>query len=116
MTPLDNWLNGTGSGILRNKNTFLKSGDDTDNLYLEMTCPGIIPESIKVNFFKGVLTINGVIAETKLTKQKEFERQIEVYEDIMSDAIDAEYKHGILFVTLPKSASTKAKTIKIKIN
>ena len=89
---------------------------ETDKEYvLEAELPGIPKENIQINYENGVLTIEGQHqADTKSEDDKgnlvrsersfsSVRRQFAI-RDIREEEIKAEYKDGILKVTLPKTA------------
>lgn len=87
--------------------------------------PGMDEKDIEVNISRDVLTIRG---EKKVEKEdvgKEyylmersygsFHRTIPLPVEVDADKIEANFKNGILKVTLPKSASAKSETKRISI-
>ena len=99
---------------------------DKDNHY-EVTAelPGLDAKNIDVQLADGVLTIKGEKNEEKEEKTKDryvserrygsFRRSLQVPASVDADKIEANYKSGVLTVTLPKSAEAqkKQKTIPI---
>jgi HSP20 family protein len=89
--------------------------------------PGIPMEDVSVECENGVLMIRGSKKEEKKeieTETKfhlwersygEFQRSFTFPTAIKEDKIEAEYKHGVLKVHLPKTAEAKAKAKKIPI-
>ena len=100
---------------------------DTEKAY-EITAelPGIDEKKIDVKVANGVLTIKGEKQEEKEEKKKDyylrernfgsFERSFQVPDGVDADKIEANFKKGVLTVTLPKKAEaqTAAKKIDIK--
>jgi HSP20 family protein len=100
--------------------------EDRDHIYVEALAPGVDPASIDVAVMRNVLTISGekrrLPEELKpeATHRSEratgkFVRSIELPMEIDSDQVKAEYKHGLLMVTLPKAAAAKPKQINVSI-
>jgi len=89
---------------------------DAQNIYVETLVPAVSPDSIKINFQDGVLSISGKTVETKLFKARDIKHTLQVNEEIDSDNISAEYTHGILRLTLPKAERVKPKLIEVKVN
>lgn len=107
---------------------FLPSADiaeDEKGYYLNLIVPGINKEDIKIELNEGVLSISG---EKKFQKEENgkkyhtvessygtFKRSFKLPENANKEAIEAEYKDGILNITVAKleSKATKA-TIQIK--
>ncbi|HUJ45798.1 MAG TPA: Hsp20/alpha crystallin family protein [Rhizomicrobium sp.] len=88
--------------------------------------PGIDEKNVEVKVSNGVLTIKGEKQEEKEEKKKDyylkernfgsFERAFQVPDGVDTDKIEANFKKGILTVTLPKKpeAQKAAKKIDIK--
>jgi HSP20 family protein len=101
--------------------------EDRDHIYVEALAPGVDPASIDVAVMRNVLTISGekrrlpeelkpgAIHRSERASGK-FVRSIELPIEIVSDQVKAEYKHGLLMVTLPKAAAAKPKQINVSIN
>jgi HSP20 family protein len=101
--------------------------DVTDNdsaVVVRAEIPGCKAEDINVSVYENTLTISGEKKETKQEKEKgyyhqestygSFRREINLPTDVDSDKIEADYKDGVLSVTLPKAEKTK--TVKVKVN
>jgi HSP20 family protein len=100
--------------------------EDKDNFYIHIEMPGIPKDDVKINLENNVLSISG----TKLQKNKseeansimneiyygEFCRSFNLSDDVKKDSIDAEFKDGMLHITLPKVEEAKpiVKEIKVK--
>ena len=88
--------------------------------------PGMDQSNIQVSFAGGTLTIKGEKKEEKAEQKKEFfvserrfgafQRSFRVPEGVDTDKIEANFKDGILTVTLPKTieAREKEKVIPVK--
>lgn len=98
---------------------------DTDEAYLlEAEIPGIEKEQLQIDYQNNYLTIsanseNEVNEEkdTYIRKERHSKKMSRSFyiENINSDSIKAEYKNGILKVSLPKDTSIpKKKTISIE--
>jgi len=91
---------------------------ETDKAY-EITAelPGMDEKNIDVKFANGVLTIKGEKEDEKEEKQKDyyvrersygsFERSFQVPDGVDGDKIEANFKKGVLTLTLPKSAEAQ---------
>ncbi len=99
---------------------------ETDNAY-EVTAelPGLDEKNVEVKVANGVLTIKGEKQEDKEEKNKDyymrersfgsFQRSFAVPDGVDGDKIEANFKKGVLSVTLPKSADAQKAEKKITI-
>lgn len=72
--------------------------EEDDAFALEMEVPGIAPDSLEVEFDKGVLTLRGE------ARRGRFERYARVGNHVDADAIEALLTQGVLTVRVPKQA------------
>jgi HSP20 family protein len=101
--------------------------EETDHEYVVRTeLPGVKKEDLDVSIQDGVLTIN---AETKYeTEEKKggriirqerrygkYVRSLRLGTDIDSSKVRAEYKDGVLCLTLPKAEEVKPKKIAVSV-
>jgi HSP20 family protein len=112
-----------------NSNVFTPRVDvteDKDNLYVHAELPGVEKKDIKINVTGDVLTISG----EKKTEQRDenknyyriernfgsFSRSFTLPAEIVIDKISADYKEGVLNITLPKTDEAKIveKQIEVK--
>ena len=100
---------------------------ETDTAYLiKAEIPGINKEDVKVTLQDGMLTIQGERRQEKEEKDKKFHRIERSYgsfvrsfrlpEDADESAVKAEFKDGMLNVTLTKSAKAKPKATEISVS
>jgi HSP20 family protein len=99
---------------------------ETDRAY-EITAdlPGMDEKNVEVKLANGVLTIKGEKQDEKEEKKKDyymrersfgsFERTFAVPSGVDSDKIEANFKKGVLSVTLPKSAEAQKAEKKIAV-
>jgi HSP20 family protein len=99
---------------------------DKDKAY-EITAelPGLDESNIDVKFADGTLTIKGEKRDEKEDKQKgyylserrygSFQRSFGVPDGVDADKIEANFKNGVLTVTLPKTAEAQKSEKKIAI-
>lgn len=98
--------------------------ENKDHLVLEADLPGMNGEDFELNFENNVLTLRG---ERKFEKKAEgenyhrveraygsFTRSFTLPPTVTADGAEAEFKNGILYVSLPKREETKARKIDIK--
>ena len=97
---------------------------ETDNaLTLMADMPGVSKENLDVRVDENTLTIQGkaqhlvqgepIYREIELTG---FFRQFEIGDDIATDKINAELRHGVLALNLPKAEKAKQKRIEVKVS
>jgi len=95
-----------------------------DQVVVKATLPGIKPGDLDITVTGDVLTIRGEIKEEKEVKNASyhlrerragsFSRSLPLPVDVVADEAKAEFEHGVLTLTLPKSQESRPKTIKIK--
>jgi HSP20 family protein len=101
-------------------------GEDRDNLYIEALAPGIDPATLDVSVIRNVLTISGekrrvpedITPEAFHRSERaagKFIRNVELPVEVDTQGIKAEYKHGLLLLTLPKAAAAKPKQIAVQV-
>ena len=99
---------------------------ETDKAYeIAAELPGMDEKNIEVKFANGVLTIKGEKQEEKEEKKKDyyvrersfgsFQRTFEVPEGVDTDKIEANFKKGVLTITLPKTAEAQKAEKKIAV-
>lgn len=100
---------------------------ETDTAYLiKAEIPGVKKEDVKVTLQDGMLTIQGERKMEKEEKDKKFHRiersygsfmrSFRVPDDADESAVKAEFKDGMLNVTLTKSAKAKSKAINVSVS
>jgi HSP20 family protein len=99
---------------------------ETDRAYeIAAELPGMDEKNIEVKFADGVLTIKGERQEEREEKEKgyhlrersfgSFQRAFQVPEGVDTDKIQANFKQGLLTVTLPKTAESQKAAKKIEV-
>ena len=100
---------------------------ETDTAYLiKGEIPGVSKEDVKVTIEDGMIAIRGERKQEKEEKDKKFHRIERSYGSFMRSfrlpdnvdetAVKAEFKDGMINVTLPKSGKTKAKLIDVAVS
>jgi len=94
-----------------------------DNFTLHVEVPGVKPEDVDVSIEESVLTIAGSrnFYEDKTTEGFRrversfgtFRRSVRLPDRVDPDAVTAEYKDGLLTVTVPKAESAKPRRIQV---
>jgi len=91
-------------------------------LKLVADMPGVGKEGLHVRVDNGVLTIEGkpsfeapaVATHEEFSLQSYF-RQFQLNEEVDQDRIQADYRHGVLSLTLPRAEKAKPKQIPVKL-
>jgi HSP20 family protein len=100
--------------------------EDADSFVIRAELPGLKREDIEVSLQDGALVISG---ERKVEEKQEgveihrqerfygkFQRALTLPELVAADKVKAQYKDGILTVTLPKTEEAKPKQIDVSVN
>ncbi len=121
--PLSSWQGGRSSLLGDSGGCSLDIDEDEHAYYVQSHLPGIRPEDVQINFHNGMLTISG---ETRREAKEgrrpvhqelaygRFARQVALPTEVDVDKAEANYRDGILEITLPKSERTRPRTIQIK--
>jgi HSP20 family protein len=100
--------------------------EDKDKLYVEALTPGVDPQSLNVTVMQNRLTLSGektpVTGEVKPEAfhrneraSGKFFRTLDLPVDVDDSGVQAEYKNGLLLVTIPKAEKAKPKQININV-
>jgi HSP20 family protein len=97
---------------------------ETENEFVvKASLPGIKPDDVQITVHGDTLTIRG---ESKVEEEKKgehwhirerrsgvFQRSLSLSAPVDSDKAQADFEHGVLTLTLPKSESAKPRQIKV---
>jgi len=102
--------------------------EDKDNYYIEAMAPGVNPKAVDLSVVDNRLTISGekLMAGAGIEVSPEsyhrseraaggFNRTVELPTEVDADRVKADYKNGLLLVTLPKSEKVKPKQVTVKV-
>jgi HSP20 family protein len=99
--------------------------EDENNVMIKADLPGIDKKNISVNLQDGVLTIKGERHEEQKSKDGgarvterhfgQFYRRLSLPTAVDEAKVTAEYKDGVLSLTLPKKEEAKPKQTKIEV-
>jgi HSP20 family protein len=100
--------------------------EETENEWIiSAELPGVDKKDISINMQDDVLTISGEKKSEKEDKEKnfhrversygKFSRSFTINTAVVQDKVDAEYKDGILTISLPKAEEAKPKAIDVKV-
>ena len=100
--------------------------ENKDNVVVKAELPGMKKEDIEVTLHEGVLSVTG---ERKSEHKEEegglyrtersygrFMRAIRLPAPVAGDKVKADYKDGVLTITLPKTEEAKPKQIDVKVS
>lgn len=85
--------------------------------------PGTSPEGISVTYENGTLALYGAVeprrpeSAQQIVREYEigdYSRTFQIRENVDAAAVTAEYRDGMLFVTVPKAAAAKPRRIDVK--
>jgi len=99
--------------------------EDKDNIVVRAELPGMKKEDINISLHDGSLSISGERRSEEKTENAEvyraerfvgrFQRTIALPAPIAVDKVKAQYKDGILTITLPKTEEAKPKQIDVQV-
>jgi HSP20 family protein len=100
--------------------------EQNDAYLVEVELPGLSKDDVKITMENNILTIQGEKKQEKEEKRGDYHRTERVYgsfqrsftlpSSVKNDKIEAQYKNGILTVTLPKVEEAKPKAIEVKVS
>lgn len=98
--------------------------EDKDNFIVKIELPGMKKEDIDISLHEGSLSISGERKNEQKFENAEicrserfvgrFQRTVELPSAVAHDQVKAQYKDGILTVTLPKTEEAKPKQINVQ--
>jgi HSP20 family protein len=100
--------------------------ENENNIVLKADLPGVDPKDVEVRVEDSTLYLKGERKFEKETKEENYHRVERSYgsfarsfslpNSINAEKVKAEYKDGLLTLTLPKREEAKPKTIKIDVS
>ncbi|HOJ34636.1 MAG TPA: Hsp20/alpha crystallin family protein [Candidatus Hydrogenedentes bacterium] len=104
----------------------LNISEDRDAVYVEALAPGLDTETLEISVLNNRLRIAGEKqALSKDIKPEAFHRSersagrfvrtIDLPTEVDAEKVTAEYKNGMLLITLPKAEAAKPKQITVKV-
>ena len=101
----------------------LNVSQDADNYFVRSEIPGVEPENLEVSVNGRSLTVAGerkfdepgpkVNYHRRERQDGKFRRQITLPSDVNAEKVQAQYRHGILMVVIPKAESAKPRRVSI---
>lgn len=106
---------------------FIDLYDHPDHYVLFVEIPGVDASGVEVTQLSGTLTIRGEKTKPpaaggegrELRGERRFGtfcRSVELPGDIDADKLSARCNNGVLEITIPKSASSRPKTVKVQVD
>lgn len=97
--------------------------DNEKEIRVAAEVPGLAEKDVEVFLSEGVLTLKGEKRSETEDKEKQFserfygrfERRIPVGLEVEEDKVNAQFKNGVLTVTLPKTAKAQAQIKRIEV-
>ncbi len=100
--------------------------EDKENLYIEALTPGVNPDSFNVTIMQNRLTLSGEKSRISTDVNPEafhrterssgkFVRTFDLPVEINEERMQAEYKNGLLLITLPKAEKAKPRQVSVKV-
>jgi HSP20 family protein len=100
--------------------------EDKDNVYVKAELPGMKREEIDLSLHEGTLSLSGERKSESKYQNAEvyraerfygrFQRTVTLPTPVAADKVKAQYKDGILTVTLPKTEEAKPKHIDVNVS
>lgn len=122
--PLAEWTR--TSQLLSGWTPALDVYEDKNNLYVKAEVAGMKKEDIEVSLHEGCLSISGERKQEGAVQEDEvyrserffgrFQRTVALPAPVAADRVKAQYKDGILTVTLPKTEEAKPKQIDVNVS
>jgi HSP20 family protein len=99
---------------------------DKDHVFVKCELPGMKKEDIQISLHENTLTISGERKQDREIKEGDgyrserffgrFHRSLTLPVSVQSSNVTAQYKDGILTVTLAKAEEAKPKQIEVKVS
>lgn len=100
--------------------------EDKDAVKIVAEVPGVPPEDVKISLENNVLTIRGEKQQTAEERNERvhryertygaFERSFALPSTVDPERIQAEYRNGVLTVTVPKAEKARPREIAVKVS
>lgn len=114
-------------GVSARNYPLLNVGEDKDHVYVEALAPGLNPDTLEISVLNNTLRISGekpaigekIRPEAYHRNERSagrFVRTITLPVEVNGDKVAAEYKNGLLGITLPKAEAAKPKQISVVVH
>lgn len=131
-TEVNRLFNSAGWGLPRRAdlgglwNPSLDLFEDKDNIVVKVELPGVKKDEIQLSVHDGLLTITGERKSEEEVKEGEtirserffgrFQRTVALPKTVAIEKSKANYKDGVLTVSLPKTEEAKPKQIAVNVD
>jgi HSP20 family protein len=98
--------------------------ETADAIVIKSAIPGVKPEDLDISITGDTLTIKGQTKAEEEVKEEHYirrerrygalHRSVSIPVPVVADKAEAEFKDGVLTLTLPKAEEVKPKAIKVK--
>jgi HSP20 family protein len=112
-----------GENLSENWRPAVDVQEDENSYLIKADVPGVEPKDIEIDIDKGVLTIKGHRESSKREEHDgyqrierfsgEFSRRFSLPDSVDADNIEANSKHGVLEITIPKKSTEQARKITV---
>ncbi len=113
------------SDLLSTWNPSVDIAEREDGYVVKVELPGVNKEDVRITLEENLLTIRGEKKQEKESKDQNYHRMERSYgsfqrsftlpTSVKADKIDANYRDGILTVTLPKAEEARRKQIEVTV-
>lgn len=113
--------NTTNTPVMWTPNTDLR--EDDNEIVIKMDIPGVKPDDVDIELTRDNLVVKGERKFEDIDKRKDYvriERQFGTFQRswtiataVQADAIKAEFKDGVLAITLPKAEAAKPRKVQV---
>ncbi len=122
--PLPRWRLAFLPGRAARQYPLVNLHDDGTNLYVEALAPGVEPNRFEVTVVGTTLTIAGEkpglkdVAPERIHRSERaagrFVRTVELPVEVDPNGVSAQYRYGLLLLTLPRSESARPRRIAVQ--
>lgn len=98
--------------------------DDGERFHVEALAPGVDPSQLEITVMNSTLTIAGEkpgvsdVAPDRLHRVERgagrFHRSVELPADVDADRVEAQYRNGLLELTLPRAAAARPRRVTVQ--
>jgi HSP20 family protein len=98
--------------------------DDGESYHIEALAPGLDPSQLDVSVVRNVVTISGEkpgllnVAPERVHRSErsagKFVRNVQLPADVDAAQVEAEYRNGLLHITLPRAETARPRRVEIR--